>query len=64
MGIEELFIERYRAVVETGEVAQFEHRAEALGRAYRVIAYRTRPGEFATIFADNSSPPGRRREPL
>ncbi|MGG5890983.1 HWE histidine kinase domain-containing protein [Falsiroseomonas sp. HC035] len=47
-GIEDFWAATYRRVVETGEPAHVEHR---LGnRWYEVLAYRTEPGRFATLF--------------
>ncbi|MBY0339251.1 MAG: response regulator [Acetobacteraceae bacterium] len=51
-GLEPFWIETYGRVVTTGEPAQFEHAAAALGRWFEVRAYRTEPGRFAALFLD------------
>ncbi len=51
-GVEPEWIERYGHVALTGEVARFEQRAEALGKDFEVVAFRTRPGRFACVFRD------------
>ena len=50
--IEQFWIEKYGSVVRTGEPLQFENYARALGRDYQVIAFRPRPGQFATLLFD------------
>ena len=51
-GSDRFWIERYAEVVATGVPARFESREETLGRHYEVFAFRTRPGQFATLFFD------------
>ncbi len=51
-GLEPFWLETYARVVETGEPAQFEHRAAPLGRWFEVMAYRVEEGRFAALFFD------------
>lgn len=46
------WIARYGHVAETGEPVRFESFSRGLGRTFTVTAYRIKPGQFATIFAD------------
>jgi len=46
------WIGRYGRVALTGEEARFEQYAESLGKWYSVLAFRPRPGQFATVFQD------------
>ena len=43
---------KYGEVVKKGEPMHFANRARELGREYEVIAFRPRPGQFATLFVD------------
>ena len=49
---ERYWIEKYGEVVKKGEPMHFANRARELGREYEVIAFRPRPGQFATLFVD------------
>ena len=51
-GTETLWIEKYGQVATTGEPMHFESHARELGRDYEVIAFRPKPGHFATLFLD------------
>lgn len=46
------WVEIYGRVAATGEAARFEKYSEPLGRYYDILAFRPRPGQFATIFKD------------
>lgn len=46
------WVEIYGKVAATGEPARFEKYSEPLGRYYDILAFRPRPGQFATIFKD------------
>jgi PAS domain S-box-containing protein len=46
------WVEIYGEVAATGEAARFEKYSEPLGRYYDILAFRPRPGQFATIFKD------------
>jgi PAS domain S-box-containing protein len=50
--LEPVWIERYGRVALTGEPDQFESYSAALGRHYKVNAYRPQPGLFAVVFHD------------
>lgn len=49
-GLEPFWVETYGRVVQTGEPVTLER--EALGRYYRVHAFRPSPGQFAAVFLD------------
>lgn len=49
-GLERFWVDTYAKVVETGEPAQFEYRVASLNRWFEVLAYRTEPGRFASLF--------------
>ncbi|NUN69699.1 MAG: PAS domain S-box protein [Bacteroidetes bacterium] len=49
---ERYWIETYGTVVNTGVPCVYENYAEALGKYFEVIAYRPKPGHFATIISD------------
>lgn len=51
-GIEEMWMETYGRVAESGEPAHVEGPVAALGRWYEAHAYRTGPRRFATLFID------------
>jgi two-component sensor histidine kinase len=51
-GIDELWIQTFARVVETGEPAHFERQISLTGRWYDVVAYRTEPHRFAALFLD------------
>lgn len=51
-GIEPVWLQRYGEVVRKGEPIRFAQHSDALGRDYDVIAFRPRPGQFATLFVD------------
>ena len=51
-GIEPTWIERYGRVALTGEPAQFEDYASALGRHYTVTAFQPQPRQFAVMVED------------
>ncbi len=51
-GTEEPWIAAYGRVVETGETMRFESSHAPTGRHYAVTAFRTAPGQFATLFYD------------
>ena len=46
------WVKTYGRVALTGEAVHFENYSPALGRHYEVFAYRTAPGQFATVFRD------------
>ncbi len=48
------WVEIYSNVALTGQPVRFERYAAALGRYYEVIAFSPRPGQFATVFTDNT----------
>ncbi len=48
------WVNYYGKVVTSGEPAQFEEYSPTLGKYYQVFAYRSAPGQFATIFLDNT----------
>jgi PAS domain S-box-containing protein len=50
--IEQYWIETYGCVALTGQPVHFERHSETLGREYEVYAYKSAPGQFATIFKD------------
>ena len=49
---EQHWVEKYAEVVKTGQPMHFENHAPELGRAYEIIAFRPRAGQFATLFVD------------
>jgi PAS domain S-box-containing protein len=49
---EPMWFERYGKVALTGEPAHFEAQFGPLGRWFKVSAYQTEPGRFATVFFD------------
>jgi len=49
---EPLWIERYGRVALTGEPIQFEEYTAALGRHFKVTAFRPQPNQFAVVFED------------
>jgi PAS domain S-box-containing protein len=51
-GTEESWISDYLRVAQTGETARFVRYAAVLGRYYDVVAYRTGPDQFVTLFSD------------
>ena len=51
-GIEDVWIEKYGAVAQTGIPASFASYSAVLDRWYEVIAYSPRPGQFAVTFTD------------
>jgi len=51
-GTERSWIERYGKVALTGEPDYFENFAGELGKYFSVVAYQTRPGQFAVIVID------------
>lgn len=51
-GIERRWIDTYGRVALTGEPAKFENHIEALGRYFKVTAFRPAPSQFACIFTD------------
>jgi PAS domain S-box-containing protein len=51
-GTEPHWIETYGAVAKDGMPRHFENISSALGRSFRVTAFRPRPGQFCTIFED------------
>jgi PAS domain S-box-containing protein len=51
-GLERMWTDAFARVVETGEPAHIEHQAAPLGRWFEVIAYRTEPGRFGSLFLD------------
>ena len=46
------WIETYGAVAKEGRATRFENYSAALGRYFRVTAFRPRPGQFCTLFDD------------
>ncbi len=52
--IEDFWIERYGRVALTGTPVIFENYSSGLDKTYEVLAYRTRPGQFAVLFSDIS----------
>jgi PAS domain S-box-containing protein len=52
--IDDAWVQTYEKVVQSGEPARFSKRSENLDRYYDVVAYRTSPGQFATIIRDVS----------
>ena len=46
------WVERYGRVVRTGQTSRFRMFSTPLQRHYEVAAYRTDPGQFATLFSD------------
>ena len=53
-GIDDIWIERYNRIVETGISEEFEEYSDALGKYFYCYAYRTDPGKFAVIFNDTT----------
>ncbi len=51
-GLEPRWLRCYGHVARTGQSVRFEDYAAPLGRWYDVLAYKTAPGRFATIFSD------------
>nr|WP_321497476.1 PAS domain S-box protein [uncultured Methanolobus sp.] len=49
---EDYWIEKYGHVATTGEPLFYENYSSELDRYYEVVAYRPRPGQFATIITD------------
>ena len=49
---EPYWIDRYGKVVDSGEPQSFEDYSSELGRYFQVVAYRTRPEQFAAQFHD------------
>lgn len=49
---EKSWIQRYGKVAMTGEPEYFENFASELGKYFSVVAYQTRPGQFAVIIID------------
>ncbi len=50
--IENYWIEKFGHVAKTGEPLHYENYARELGRCYDVLAYRTKPLQFAVIVTD------------
>jgi len=53
-GIDDIWIERYNKVVETGIPEEFEEYSVALEKYFYCYAYCTEPGKFAVIFNDTT----------